>query len=204
MRARGTLCTGFLASVLIALSDPMVIVAQAVPGTSPKAAHQPAAQRDGQHDFDFEMGSWTTHLSRLVNPLAGSTQWVEFDGTIVGRPIWNGLANLDEFEADGPSGHILGMTVRLYNPQSHQWSIYWGNSRKGTLDQPATVGSFDAKNGRGEFYDHEPFNGRMIFVRYVWSGITPTTARFVQSYSDDGGKTWEDNWISTMERVVKK
>lgn len=203
MRAHRIHCIGFFAWVLIALVAPLAISAQAPTGTAPKTAPETPALRDGQHDFDFEMGNWTTHLSRLEKPLTGSTKWIEFDGTIVGRPIWNGKANLDEFEADGPSGHIQGLTLRLYNPESHQWSLYWANSKNGTLPPPPTVGSFSSKNGRGEFYDQEPFNGRMIFVRYVWSDITPTSARFVQSYSDDGGRTWEDNWISTMERVQK-
>jgi hypothetical protein len=195
MRARRSLCVGFFAGVLIAWLNPLAISAQPAAGTPPL--------RDGQHDFDFELGSWKTHLSRLEKPLTGSTKWIEFDGTIESRPIWGGKANLDEFEAEGPSGHIEGLTLRLYNPESHQWSLYWASSKTGTLPPPPTVGSFNAKNGRGEFYDQESFNGRMIFVRYVWSNITPTTARFVQSFSDDGGKTWEDNWISTMERVQK-
>lgn len=195
MRSRRRHCMGFFAGFLIALLNPLAIAAQPAAGTP--------ALRDGQHDFDFELGSWKTHLSRLEKPLTGSTKWIEFDGTIESRPIWGGKANLDEFEADGPSGHIQGLTLRLYNPESHQWSLYWASSKTGTLPPPPTVGSFNAKNGRGEFYDQESFNGRMIFVRYVWSNITPTTARFVQSFSDDGGKTWEDNWISTMERVRK-
>ncbi|HEV7509959.1 MAG TPA: hypothetical protein VGS07_34120 [Thermoanaerobaculia bacterium] len=195
MKALRSLGVGFFAGVLIALFNPLAISAQTGTGAP--------ALRDGQHDFDFEMGSWKTHLSRLEKPLTGSTKWIEFDGTIESRPIWGGKANLDEFEADGPNGHIQGLTLRLYNPESHQWSLYWGTSKNGTLPPPPTVGSFNAKNGQGEFYDQESFNGRMIFVRYVWSNITPTTARFVQSFSDDGGKTWEDNWISTMERVQK-
>jgi hypothetical protein len=199
MRALRSHSMCFFSWVLIALFVPMAIRAQ----SAPKSAQETPVLRDGQHDFDFEMGSWKTHLSRLEHPLSGSTKWIEFDGTIVGRPIWNGKANLDEFEAEGPSGHIEGLTLRLYSPESHQWSLYWANSKIGTLPPPPTVGSFSSKNGRGEFFDQEPFNGRMIFVRYVWSDITPTSARFVQSYSDDGGKTWEDNWISTMERVQK-
>ena len=111
-------------------------------------------------------------------------------------------AQLEEIEADGPQGHFEGLTLFLYNPQSHQWSLNWANAKNGTLAVP-TIGSFNAKNGRGEFYDQEVFNGRMILVRYLWSDITPTSARFEQSFSDDGGKTWEPNWISTQTRVEK-
>ena len=200
MRPRVRLCMRLSALALLAFSLSMPVMAQTASGT-PRVVPAPPALRDGQHDFDFEMGNWKTHLSRLVNPLTGSTKWVEFDGTIVGRPLWNGLANIDEFEAEGPNGHIEGLTLRLYSPESHQWSLYWATSKNGTLGMPPTVGAFDAKNGRGEFYDQETFNGRSIIVRYVWSDITPTTAKFVQSFSPDGGKTWEDNWISTMVRT---
>jgi hypothetical protein len=135
-----------------------------------------------------------------LNPLTGSTQWVEFDGKSVCRPIWNGLSQIDEVDLDGPGGRIQGLTLRLYNPEAHQWSLNWANAKTATLGVP-TVGSFDAKNGRGEFYDQEVINGRMIFVRYVWSDITPNSAHFEQSFSDDGGKTWEVNWITDQVRI---
>jgi hypothetical protein len=157
-----------------------------------------AAERDGQHDFDFEIGTWKTHLSRLVHPLTGSTTWVELNGTSVVRKIWDGRANLVELEVDGAGGHVEGLSLRLYNPQSHQWSLNFANSRGGTLSVP-TIGEF--KNGRGEFFDQENFNGRMIFVRNVWSDITPDSCRFEQAFSDDGGKSWEVNWIAVDTRV---
>ncbi len=127
------------------------------------------SMRDGQHDFDFEIGTWKTHLRRLVHPLTGSTQWVEFDGTSVVSKIWEGRANLVELEVDGPGGHIEGLSLRLYDPQSHQWSLNFANSKGGGFGPP-TIGEF--KNGRGEFFDHEIFNGRMILVRNVWTDIT--------------------------------
>ncbi len=153
---------------------------------------------DGQHDFDFEIGTWKSHLSRLLHPLTGSTTWVEYEGTSVVRKVWNGRANLVEFEVDGPAGHIEGLSLRLYNPQSHQWSLNYANSNGGAMSQP-TIGEF--KNGRGEFFDQEPFNGRTILVRFVISDITPNSCRFEQAFSDDGGKTWEVNWITTDTRV---
>jgi hypothetical protein len=155
-------------------------------------------ERDGQHDFDFEIGTWKTHLSRLLNPLTGSTTWVELEGTSVVRKVWNGRANLVELEVDGPSGHLEGLSLRLYNPESHQWSLNFANSGSGTMGQP-TIGEF--KNGRGEFYDQEVFRGRAILVRNVWSNITPDSCRFEQAFSDDGGKTWEVNWIAVDTRI---
>src|SRR5882757_9191703 len=162
-----------------------------------------AAQRDGQHDFDFEVGRWKIHLKRLNDRLVGSTTWIEFDGTSVTRRVWDGRADLEEFEVDSPTGHIEGMTLRLYDPQTHQWSLYWATSKSGALGQP-TIGEF--KNGRGEFFDTEPSgpNGRSILVRFVWSDITPNSAHFEQSFSDDGGKTWEVNWITDQTRVKEE
>jgi len=159
---------------------------------------QSSAEKDGQHDFDFEIGSWNIHLSRLQDRLAGSTTWVDFDGTSVTRKVWNGRANLEEFETDSSQGHIEGLTLRLYNPQSHQWSIYWANGKDGILAQPM-IGEF--KNGRGEFFDQEPWKGRAVYVRFIWSDTTTKTPHFEQAFSDDGGKTWEVNWITNQTRV---
>lgn len=158
-----------------------------------------AQPRDGQHDFDFEIGTWRTRLSRLQNPLTGSKTWVEYEGTSVVRKIWNGRANLVELDVSGPAGRIEGLSLRLYNPESRQWSLNFSNVRGGTLSPP-TIGEF--KNGRGEFFSQETLNGRSILVRFVISDITPTSCRFEQAFSDDGGKTWEVNWIATDTRVT--
>jgi hypothetical protein len=153
---------------------------------------------DGQHDFDFEIGTWKTHLRRLQHPLTGSNTWVEYEGTSVVRKLWNGRANLVELEVDGPAGHIEGLNLRLYSPQARQWSLNFASSRGGTLTQP-TIGEF--KNGRGEFFDQEKLGDRTILVRFVISPITANSCRFEQAFSDDGGKTWELNWIATDTRV---
>jgi hypothetical protein len=164
---------------------------------APDAAAQ-NARRDGQHDFDFEIGTWKTHVRRLLRPLTGSTSWIEMDGTSVVRKVLNGRANLVELVADGPGGHFEGLSLRLYNPQSGQWSLNFSNAADGTLAQP-TIGEF--RNGRGEFYDQETLNGRAILVRFVISPLSIDSCRFEQAYSDDGGKTWEVNWIATDTRV---
>ena len=161
-------------------------------------AHPVGAARDGQHDFDFSLGTWKTHLKRLVKPLSGSTTWVEYEGSTVVRKVWGGRANLAELEADGPGGHLQVLSLRLYDPVARQWSLNAANSKTGKLGTP-TIGEF--RDGRGEFYDHEDFNGRMILVRNVWSDITGDSIRFEQSFSDDGGKTWELNWIAVDTRV---
>jgi len=168
-----------------------------LPGLAREGAAAPA-EWDGQHDFDFEIGTWKTHLSRRLHPLTGSDTWTEMEGTTVVRKIWDGRANLVELVADGPTGHFEGLSLRLYNPQSHQWSLNFAATGAGALSTP-TVGRF--KDGRGEFYDQETFNGRAILVRFVISDITPRSCRFEQSFSDDGGKTWEVNWIAVDTRV---
>ena len=157
-----------------------------------------AARRDGQHDFDFEIGTWHTHLTRLEHPLSGSSRWITYEGTSVVSRVWDGRANLVELEVDGPAGHISGLSLRLYNPEARQWTLNYANTAVGELSQP-TIGEF--KDRRGEFYDQEPFRGRAILVRNVITDISPDTCRFEQAYSDDGGKTWELNWIATDTRL---
>jgi len=160
-----------------------------------KSFAQEGTAPDGQHDFDFNIGTWKTHILRLVKPLSGSKTWTELNGTVNVRKVWDGRAQIEEIEADGAAGHFEGFTLFLYNPNSHQWSMNFADSDDGILDQP-TVGMF--KNGRGEFFQSDTYNGRSIMVRMVWSDITPTSHRVEQSFSDDGGKTWEPNFIGTL------
>jgi hypothetical protein len=166
------------------------------------ASHAETARKgdDGAHGFDPLIGTWKATLKRLVHPLTGSKEWVEFEGTQITKSIWGGRGTMDEFHVHDPKkgADVDGLTVRLYNPETRQWSIYWANAKNGRFDPPPTVGRWT--NGRGEFYDQELFEGKSIFVRYVWSDITPTSAHFEQSFSDDGGKTWEVNWISDITR----
>lgn len=156
------------------------------------------SHRDGQHDFDFEIGTWKTQLRRLVRPLTGSTTWVEYEGTTVVRKVWNGRANLVELKASGPAGSFEGLSLRLYNPQSRQWSLNFANISDGTLVTPS-IGEF--KDGRGEFYNQETYNGRAILVRFVITKLSKDSCRFEQAFSDDGGKTWEVNWIAVDTRI---
>jgi hypothetical protein len=145
--------------------QPVLTRAQTASPATKEASQNGAALRDGRHDFDFAFGNWKFHLKKLEHPLAGSNTWIELEGHSSCREVWDG-ANFDEVEvysADRKT-HIKGLTLRLYNPESHQWSLYWGNAAKGVLSLPAVVGEF--KNGRGEFYDQEDYNGRMILVRY--------------------------------------
>jgi hypothetical protein len=177
---------------------PASILAQSTSGPARSTVATPPPH-DGQHDFDVLLGKFKFHLKQLVNPLTGSKKWIEFDGTGTCRPVWDGRAQIDEVELDGPGGHIEGLTLRVYNPESHQWYLNWMSSRTVGPFGPPTVGSFE--NARGEFFDQEVQKGRMILVRYVWSQMSRTSAHFEQSFSDDWGKTWEVNWISDQVRI---
>ena len=156
-------------------------------------------QRDGQQDFDFEIGTWKTRLWRLLRPLSGSTDWARYEGTTAVRKVWDGRANLVELEADGPAGHIEALSLRLYNPQSRQWSLNFASSRSGTLTEPS-IGGFSS-GGWGEFFAQESFDGRAILVRFVIVPITPDSCRFEQSFSEDGGSRWELNWVAVDTRA---
>jgi hypothetical protein len=174
-------------------------LAQQTSDAAKTSAQQTSSEQIGQHDFDFEIGSWKIHLKRLLHPLSGSTTWVEFDGTSVTRKVWDGRAQIEQFETDSPEGgHIEGLTLRTYNPQSHQWRLYWANSKIGILDPPQ-IGEF--KNGRGEFYAQDTINGKTVLIRFIWSNTTTNMPHFEQAFSDDGGKTWEVNWITDQTRV---
>jgi hypothetical protein len=174
--------------------------ASAAPPTATTATQTRGSPEEGQHDFDFELGSWKIHLKKLLHPLTGSNAWVEFEGTSVTRKLWDGRSQIEQFETDGAAGHIEGMTLRLFNPQSHQWRLYWANSKVGVLDPPQ-IGQFT--NGVGEFYAQDTVDGKVILVRFLWSKTTSASPHFEQSYSADGGKTWEVNWITDQTRVAE-
>jgi hypothetical protein len=194
MNARRRISICFLLNTFGYFAVPLPSLAQ----TSSNAAVSQSTLRDGQHDFDWQLGSWKIHMQRLQHPLTGSTKWTELDGTVVVRKVWDGRANLAEIVTNGPSGHLEFLSLRLYNPQSHQWSLNFASSNSGTLGVPM-IGEF--KNGRGEFYDQETFNGRMILVRFVFTADSADSTRDEQSFSEDGGKTWEVNWINTAARI---
>lgn len=176
----------FLLSGLLTLRQP------------PAVAAQTTTSRSGVHDFDWDIGTWKTHQRRLVHPLTGSTTWVDYRGTDVVRKIWDGATSGD-IVADGSGGHLELYTLRLYDPDAQQWNVYFASSAGGSLSKPV-VGEF--KNGSGEFYDQEAYNGKQIYVRFRVYDITKKSCRFDQSFSADGGKTWERNFI-VDETLVK-
>jgi hypothetical protein len=166
------------------------------------AALQPPSapsHQDNQHDFDFEIGAWKTHISRLEHPLTGSKIWLTYDGTSVVRSLLDRRANVVELSVAGPSGRIEGLSIRLYHPQSRQWTLHYANMKDGELT-PAVAGRFT--NGRGEFYGDDALNGKPIRVRFIISQLTTESWQFEQAFSADGGKSWEPNWIAVDTRIT--
>jgi hypothetical protein len=152
---------------------------------------------NGRSDFDFLIGSWTVQNRRLKRRLAGSDDWEEFGAKAVVRPVLGGLGNIDRISFDGPwSGHE-GLTLRLFDPESEEWSLHWADNTSGRLFT-RLVGSF--RDGVGTFYAQEAFNGRQIFSRFIWSECTEQRCRWEQAFSADGGASWETNWTMTFTR----
>ena len=180
------------------MAAPLLAIGLGLPASRAPAADSPpsaSAERNGQHDFDFLFGRWKVHLKRKVT---GTDRWTESDGYGIYRKVWGGRANLNEFFTEGPNDHVEGLTLRTYNGATHLWSLYWANSRDGTLSS-AHVGKFD--HGQGEFYAQHNSDGKGTLLRNAWSKITPTSAHFEQAFSEDGGRSWEVNWISDMVRI---
>lgn len=185
--------------VLLMMMGHPCVLAQTPANTASAAPGTTAIGRDGRHDFDWDIGTWNTHQRRLLHPLTGSTTWVEYHGTDAVRRIWDG-ANVAHIQADGPAGHLELFALRLYNPETREWSIYFSNSGSGTLSSPV-IGEF--RNGRADFIDQEPYNGKTILVRFSVSEITTDSCHFEQAFSADGGKTWETNFI-VAETLVRE
>ncbi|MEO7178856.1 MAG: hypothetical protein ABIW83_08430 [Allosphingosinicella sp.] len=175
------------ALLILLLASP----ASAVPASGPAAP-------DGARDFDWEIGRWRTDLRRLRKPLTGSSEWVSYSGTTAVTKVWGGKANLVELDVEGPAGRLQALSLRLYNPETREWTLNFANGAGGTLGVPS-VGAF--RNSRGEFYDQEAFGGRTVLVRFVISDIKPDSARFEQAFSADGGRSWETNWIAVDTRL---
>jgi hypothetical protein len=175
--------------VIAQLCWPVNVTAQTPPS-------QTASTRDGARDFDWEIGAWET-VVRVRAPLSEEAAWTEFRGTSLVHAFADGRANLVDLDVANGERRIEGVSIRLYNPQSGQWSLNFASMRDGALTAPVH-GAF--AGGRGVFYGQETVGGRVVLVRFVISDITPTSARFVQSYSADGGQTWIDNWIATDTR----
>jgi hypothetical protein len=179
-------------ATIICVSYPCIGISQAPTPT--------AAVHDGQHDFDFNIGVWHTHIKRILEPFASTSESVELNGTVTVRKVWNGKAQLEEIEADGPKGHWEGLALFLYNPSAHQWSQSFVNSKVGALSASSTnVGEF--KDGRGVLIGQDTVNDKTILVRAAWSDIKPDSHQYEESFSDDGGKSWVRAFVANLTRL---
>ena len=155
-------------------------------------------RENAARDFDFWMGEWNVHNRRLRERLAGSDEWDEFHSRVAARPLPAGLGNEDVYCTDFDGGFV-GMSFRFFDPKTELWSIYWADSRRPGVLDPPVVGEFDGDTG--VFEGTDVFKGRRIVVRFIWSGVTTPTPRWEQAFSQDGGETWETNWIMDFTRV---
>jgi hypothetical protein len=148
------------------------------------------------NNFDFLIGTWTSKQRRLREVLAGCDEWYEFDGLTRCWSVFDGGGNIDEVKFSEQD--YAGLTVRLFDPATELWSIYWARDDTG-LALPPTVGRFD-EDGVGRFYDDEDWRGRPIRVRYQWTVLSHDACRWEQAFSTDQGKTWETNWTADFAR----
>jgi hypothetical protein len=192
--SRIPLSAAVLAAVLCSGADTRT------PQDNPKPT--PATRNlSGLHDFDARVGTWTAHHRRLKERLAGSREWIEFDGTQTFWQVLEGYGNVDDNTFEVPGGAAYrGVTLRAYDPKTGEWAIWWldGRTPFGSLEPPVK-GRF--LNGVGTFYADDTLRGKPIRVRFIWSGITPTAAHWEQAFSPDGGKTWETNWITDFRKA---
>jgi hypothetical protein len=157
------------------------------------------ATSDGAHDFDFLIGDWLVRHRRLARRLVGDTEWIEFSGRATARKILGGWGNIDEYQIDLPAGAYVGGSLRLFNPATQAWTIYWMDSRNPKLDPPM-VGRF--KDGEGLFLGDDTWSDRPIRIRFVWSALPGRPYRWEQAFSADAGVSWETNWTMTFTPIA--
>ena len=158
----------------------------------------PDAARATKHDFDFLHGSWNIHNRYLKGRLKGSSEWTEFDARSDTEPLLDGFGQIDQYVTMRDGARIEGVTLRLFNPTTGEWSLYWTDTvRTGEL-LPPMVGRF--RGDVGEFFGDEMVDGRRVSCRFQWTRTRDGSPRWEQAFSDDGGKTWEVNWVMTFTR----
>lgn len=177
----------------------MVALLAALMLTATASASGDTTGVDGQRDFDWELGAWHTDVQVLADPLSDTPdEWLHFDGTSVVKPLLDRRANVVELKVTGPTGRIEGLNMRLYEPQASRWSLTFVNIRNGLLT-PSVYGGF--RDGVGEFYGDDRLGDRPIKVRFLVFRQGQDKARFEQAFSEDGGATWETNWIAIDRRI---
>jgi hypothetical protein len=180
------------------LSAAAVAAATLTAARAPAQAPASSTLRDGSHDMDFNIGTWHTDITRFPDPFDDPNNSAKLAGTVTVRPIWNGKAQIEEIEADGPDGHWEGGTLFLYDPQGHQWRQNFVSASVGRFDPP-TVGEY--RDGNVEYYATDEFRGRTVLIRGVWSDIKPDSHSYEEDLSSDGGRTWHPAFVGHLTRI---
>lgn len=151
------------------------------------------------NDFDFLVGKWKVHNRRLNKILSGSNDWTEFESELHMRKTLNGIGNVENYYATFGGKPFEGQAVRLFNPRTKLWTVYWMDSSWGTMDEHPVTGSFE--NGIGKLYAKDTYGDKEVISLYQWDATDPKHPKWAQALSDDGGKTWEWNWEMTLTRI---
>jgi hypothetical protein len=156
-----------------------------------------ASGTSSANDFDFISGMWLLNNHKLKERLTGNKEWIDFPASQHMTKILHGLGNTDVFKATIDGKPFEGMTLRLFNPKTRLWNIYWADSNSGTLEKPV-VGSFDGDIG--VFYARDTFRGKSILVKFNWDKSDRDKPVWSQAFSEDEGRTWEWNWYMYFRR----
>jgi hypothetical protein len=154
-----------------------------------------ASENSSPNDFDFLVGQWNIHNRKLNSRLNDCQQWTEFEALGRCRKILNGFGNIDDFRTESEGAPFEGISLRLFNPKTKLWSIYWADSNLVVLDVPQ-VGSFDGNIGI--FYARDIFEAKEIIIQFKWDKTIPDAPVWSQAFSSDNGNTWEWNWHMTF------
>lgn len=161
-----------------------------------------ASKTSSENDFDFLVGNWSVKNRMLKSRLSKSNEWLEFDSTIDMHKILNGFGNIEAYKSMNNGKPFEGAAVRLFDPKTRLWSVYWTDTNTLAMDTNPVVGSFE--NGIGKLYAKDKFNDKPVVSLYQWDSRDPKHPIWSQALSDDAGKTWEWNWYMTLTRTAKK
>ena len=146
-------------------------------------------------DFDFLVGTFDVVNRQLTRPLTGSREWEQFPATAVARAHLDDAVSIDEMHF--PTKRFFGMSIRLFDPEAKEWTVYWVDSRTGTLQPPVRGRWVD---GVSLFFGDDEHDGKPVRASYRWSEVTESSARWEQAFSADDGQTWETNWVMEWTR----
>ena len=153
-------------------------------------------------NFAFLIGKWTVINKRLKERLKNSIEWIEFPAEMETKPFLNGLGLMDEMKSSHFGDEFIGLSIRMLNPESNKWTIYWADTANPEIGlKEQVIGEF--KNGIGEFFGKEIFNDKEVKLRFIWKKTSADTALWEQAYYDDINDEWETNWTMLFTSVTE-